>query len=70
MTPKLRWLQERRAVTAAQVRAYMEKYEVSMYEAKSILQPYREPMLQFFDEETQEWDYVPIETVMVPYVED
>lgn len=48
----------------------MEKYEVSMYEAKSILQPYREPMLQFFDEETQEWDYVPIETVMVPYVED
>ena len=70
MIPKMRWLQERRSVAVNQVRAYMEKYEVSMQDAKRILQPYTEPLLQIFDEETQQWECVPFETVMVPYVED
>lgn len=58
---KLRWVVERRTITAEQVRAYSEKYDVPMMQAKKELTKESKPVLQYYDNGT--WQNVPIEVI-------
>lgn len=59
MTPKLRWLQEHYEATRDDIIAYRDKHECGFVDAKLALQPQLDPVLQYFDEDTQEWVEVP-----------
>lgn len=58
---KLRWVVERRTITAEQVRAYSEKYDVAMMQAKKELTKESKPVLQYYDNGI--WQNVPIEVI-------
>ena len=58
---KLRWAIKRRTVTAEQVRAYSEKYDVPMMQAKRELVGESKPVLQYYDNDA--WHDVPLEVI-------
>ena len=59
MKPKLRWLQEYYECTREDIVEYRDAHDCGFVEAKLHLQPALAPVLQYFDEDTQDWVEVP-----------
>jgi hypothetical protein len=62
---ELRWVVYRNSVTAAQVKAYADKYCMPMFEAKKKLAAQSEPVLQYRDGTGFDWQNA--STVVLPY---
>ena len=64
---KFRWVIKRRTVTAEQVRAYSQKYDVPMMQAKKELVDESEPILQQFVTYDPfgngKWEDIPLEYI-------
>ena len=56
---KLRWLQEYYETTRDDIVKYRDAHDCGFAEAKLYLSPQLEPVLQYFDEDTQDWSEVP-----------
>lgn len=59
MLPKVRWLQEYYEVSQEDILEYRDTQGVGFAAAVMALRPELPPLLQYFDDETQEWTEVP-----------